>query len=411
MHFTTTIAIDSPTRLTSSMSSAPSLSSSGPYYVLLGGENFGIHEGARPPNTALGNFRSLLPVVVCCALLRDAEAINRLNADLFVRVAPNDVFTLLRYIQWDEGPVSKVQLITPGPYYAIRTAKAGKETGVWIGYPWGPLAQNVSKESVWHKYDTIQECLAFMVEKYDYNLPLLPQGKKLPPPTEPLTYARPSSHVQAGDESASTSPSTSRPRAAPMVKREPSQQAARPEHGQSPDKPGRSASPTKSSRKRVAVVVQVSAASPLPTGSLARSATPSDAVRRVPRVQEVPDSPSDDSHSDDGGFDTVDNDAASVQARDEAFSTQAWLSALQRLIRVPAAMSSGEDNGFPVNFGPVAESIMLAAGATADDVWTVLQIRVHARSPEAFTHYVGLQLGWLTRRSLALWHAMEFPRV
>ncbi|KAI9063699.1 hypothetical protein FKP32DRAFT_1676383 [Trametes sanguinea] len=384
-----------------------SLSSGGPYYVLLGGENFGIHEGQRPPNTALGNYRGLLPVVVCCSLLRDAEAINRLNADLFVRVAPNDAYTLLRHIQWDEGPVSKVRLVTPGPYYAIRTAKAGKETGVWIGYPWGPLAQNVSKENVWHKYDTIQECLAFMVEKYDYNLPLLPQGKKLPAPTEPLVYARSPSNVPQEDDSTPTSPSTSRPRPPPIVKREPSQQPARPEHAQLAHTSGRSASPAKSSRRRGVPVAQASAAS-LPPAS---SATPVSALRRAARVQEVPDSPSDDSRSDDGGFEAADNDAASAEARGEEVSTQAWINALQHLIRLPAAMGSGDDAGLPVNFGPIAESIMLAAGATAEDAWTILQIRVHARSPEAFTHHVGLRLGWATRQALALWHAMEFPRI
>ncbi|OSD07635.1 hypothetical protein PYCCODRAFT_1463853 [Trametes coccinea BRFM310] len=414
MQLTTTIA--DPTIDFASSMATPSLSSAGPYYVVLGGDIFGIHEGQRPPNTALGTYLPLLPIVVCCPLLRDAESINRLNAELFVKVAPDDAYTLMQHIQWDEGPVAKVRLSTPGPYYAIRSAKAGKETGVWLGYPWGPLAQNVGKEHAYHRFETLQECLAFMVEKYDYNLPLLPQGQKLPPPIEPLSYPRSASLAQRVDNSPQTSVSTPRQRIPPAVKREHSEHAARSERAPSPDKREQPVSPTKSSRKRVTVAAPSphrSPASPISsTKTPGRSGTPIRIWRRSGYVDEVHGSPTEDPPSSDGGSEAADGDTTNTQAHDEAHHTQFWIDTLRRLVRMPADMV-GPDNGdrLPVNLGPVAENMMLAAGASAEDAWAILQIRVHARSPEAFTHHVGLQLGWPTRQALALWHAIQFPRI
>ncbi|KAL7283899.1 hypothetical protein ACG7TL_001171 [Trametes sanguinea] len=392
MHLTTT-SIVSQSLSASSMSSSRSLTSSGPFYVVLGGEDFGIYEGTRPVNMALGNFRPLLPIVVCCPLLQDAESLNKLNSALFVKVASDDAYTLLQYIQWDEGPVAKVRLNTPGPYYAIRTAKAGKETGIWIGYPWGPLSHNVAKDNAWHRYDTIQECLAFMVEKYDYNLPLLPHGVKLPPPKEPLGYARADAHTLQVDESASTS----HHRAPSTIKREPSQHVARPARTPSPIKPERPSSPVKSSRKRVALVEpssQNAAPSPIcllrsPSGS----AHTRGGSRRPVSLQEVPDSPTDNSDLEDSASTGNASLVAGDNTRDATLSNNAWLNALQRLIRMPAAMGSNTAAHFPVNFGPTAENLLQTAGASEEDVWRIFQIRVHARTPEVFTHHIGLQLG------------------
>ncbi|KAJ2979824.1 hypothetical protein NUW54_g11087 [Trametes sanguinea] len=119
--------------LCSSMSGDPSLSPVGPFYVVLGGDVAAIYDQLRPANTATGKYLPVLPIVVCCSNLNDAEAIFRLNGELFLKADPNDVYTLLQYVMWDEGPLASVRLETPGPYYAIRF---GVETGIWIGFPW-----------------------------------------------------------------------------------------------------------------------------------------------------------------------------------------------------------------------------------------------------------------------------------
>ena len=48
-------------------------------------------------------------------------------------------------------------------------------------------------------------------------------------------------------------------------------------------------------------------------------------------------------------------------------AAQFWIDTLRRLVRMPADMV-GPDNGdrLPVNLGPVAENMMLAAGASAE---------------------------------------------
>ena len=84
-------------------------------------------------DTALGKYRHLLPIVVCCASLKDAEAVQRLNGELFMLVEATDAYTMLQYVHYDQGPVKNIRLESPGPYYAVRY---GKETGVYVGYNW-----------------------------------------------------------------------------------------------------------------------------------------------------------------------------------------------------------------------------------------------------------------------------------
>ncbi|KAJ3009416.1 hypothetical protein NUW54_g2789 [Trametes sanguinea] len=73
-------------------------------------------------------------------------------------------------------------------------------------------------------------------------------------------------------------------------------------------------------------------------------------------------------------------------------------------------MNSNSTPHFPVDLGPVAEAILVSAGCNPDDAWIVLQVYVHAASPEVFTHHMGLLLDWSARDALGLWEAISVRR-
>ena len=103
----------------------------GEYYIL----QLSVSEliSRSPPNTALGMYASLVPIVVICSLAEDADAINQLNVSIFSVTRPTDAYRLNQLVQWEDGPVSKIKLKTARPYYAIHY---GIETGIYIGFHW-----------------------------------------------------------------------------------------------------------------------------------------------------------------------------------------------------------------------------------------------------------------------------------
>ncbi|KAL7283107.1 LOW QUALITY PROTEIN: hypothetical protein ACG7TL_002532 [Trametes sanguinea] len=146
--------------------------------LVLGGDVAAIYDQLRPANMATGKYLPVLPIVVCCWNLNNAEAIFRLNGELFLKADPNDMYTLLQYVMWDEGPLASVWLETPGPYYAIRF---GVETGIWIGFTWDSISYNVSDKKydpVWQKFDTLPDAITFMLHKPKTNIPLQACGAR-----------------------------------------------------------------------------------------------------------------------------------------------------------------------------------------------------------------------------------------
>ncbi len=85
----------------------------------------------RPPNTALGRWPLLFPIVVTCATVSDAELVNQLNDDFIAdldKKSPEDVWRAFCASHNLETMLSHVP-----KFYVCRI---GKETGIWIGFHW-----------------------------------------------------------------------------------------------------------------------------------------------------------------------------------------------------------------------------------------------------------------------------------
>ncbi len=83
---------------------------------------------------------------------------------------------------------------------------------------------------------------------------------------------------------------------------------------------------------------------------------------------------------------------------------------LRRLLRPPVSMGQPVDPPLPaIMFGPDADDVLLRAGVGPGELLTLLQVRVHARTVESFTHHVGLMLGWSTRDAAHLWDIIKLP--
>ena len=84
-----------------------------------------------PANTALGKFPSLLPIVIATKTHADALVVDELRATLDRQgIERNDYSALRAFFASTE--ISEL-LTKYDKFYAIRV---GKETGIWIDYPW-----------------------------------------------------------------------------------------------------------------------------------------------------------------------------------------------------------------------------------------------------------------------------------
>ncbi|KAI0349438.1 hypothetical protein OH77DRAFT_1230997 [Trametes cingulata] len=168
-------------RPVSSSSAALPMSSNSPtkynglWIVQLGGDPAwrGIHVRWRPAQTALGQYKPLLPVIVTCAYEQDAKAINQLNNTIFNVVSTEDNHSLAH--KCENPPVTEIR-IHGSLLYAFRVAM---ETGVWIGFEWSHISHIINtfkpkNSATWCKPTTISQALVFMLSKPGYNLPLLP---------------------------------------------------------------------------------------------------------------------------------------------------------------------------------------------------------------------------------------------
>ncbi|CDO75654.1 hypothetical protein BN946_scf184941.g7 [Trametes cinnabarina] len=396
------------------MSGDPSLSPVGPFYVILGGNAPAVYDETRPANVALGRFLPILPIVVCCSNLRDAENIYQLNAALFMKADPQDAYTLLQYIMWDEGPVASLHLETPPPYYAIRF---GIETGIWIGFPWSSISYQVGDKntSAWRKFDVFCDALAYMVHKPNSNIPPLPRDAKVPIPSKPLRRQR-----SASSRGADEPPQDERPQEQPQpVKLEQPSFPPQSPRSPSPVKFTRSTSPSKSSGKRVKLLVPqslpVTSLPATPTKLSGKASTSASILQHAYNVSDGEDGEDGEdgkdlrsSRKDMGPSSSTGRGAMSIGKR--AYEDTELLQLLRSLIRPPTTMDSERAPQFPVNLGPAAEAKLTAAGCSVEDAWTVLQVYIYAPTPEMFTHHLGLLLDWSARDALGLWEAIKIPR-
>ncbi|KAH9899230.1 hypothetical protein C8Q73DRAFT_639189 [Cubamyces lactineus] len=369
------------------LSSIPPQSSTvkyeGPFYILLGGPEAGIYQKTRPSNTALGQFASLVPIVVVCSVAEDVNAIQQLNPAIFSVTPPKDAYRLVQLIQWEEGPVPKVRLETPGPYYAIRY---GIETGIYIGFHWQMISHLVpAQKHVYKGFPSLALALEFMLMKPGYNMPLLPLGERLPPPEFPY----PNDAPDAPNDSDDAPPPPSR--AASPVK---------PKSKQPPS------SPTKASAKGKKVKVSVPAASSTATPARVKGSSPATPTTSTPaRAKATPFTRTSRDEGQraapGGGY----GDSNGLSVRCALMSTLTLLEQMRQILRRvinPAYNMPGGNTSLPITLGESADSILRESGLSAEEVLMVFQIYVHSNSEEQFTHYMGLALKWQTIDSFAL---------
>ncbi|KAI9061961.1 hypothetical protein FKP32DRAFT_1677588 [Trametes sanguinea] len=379
---------------------APPPAYSGPYYVVLGGSLPGIYEWDRPANTAVGQHASLLPIVVTCSTLSDAEAVNKLNSEIFLVTSPTDAYRMMQLVQWEEGPLSKITLQTPGPYYAIRY---GVETGIFIGFQWQRISHLVpAKKHVYKGFHDLAQALEFMLDKPGYNLPLLPAGAKLPPPDPPVaspTHDSASKTRRTPTSSRSSSPVKSTARAITS----PSTPVATEKRAKVViSAPSLSTSSTPSRAKRPG--------QPQVSGTFGTHGSSQRASRPVYldvetglRCVEGQESDEHDGGSDDAASSLHEETDARLASGD-----QDTLEILRRVLR-PAHNMPGGNRSLPITLGSAADALLTENGISQGEAFTVLQIYVHSKSQEHFTHYMGLALGWPTIDALTLWKAIKLP--
>ncbi|RDX48315.1 hypothetical protein OH76DRAFT_1483953 [Lentinus brumalis] len=327
----------------------------GPYYVVLGGKKAGIYEQSRPSNTALGAAKALVPIVVICSNREDAEAIFTLQEKIFKITLPDDAHTMVYLLQ--RPPATTLDLEVKNPIYAVRV---GRETGVYIGYEWRDVWRFIEGgkgiKPAFEGCQTVAEALIAMLKKPGANLPLLPAGAAYPaPPPRPTRQLRFDLPPSAEQEQETAPPTASS-----------------------------ATSPTTS-------------AAPPPV--------------RSPTLSTAPRSPS-----------PVKRTAASTPSMDTATNMQELSAAfreilradpmepLRRLLRPPPSMGGPVNPRLPaVVFGPEADDILVRSGAGPGELLTLLQVRVHARTVESFTHHIGLMLGWTTRDAARMWEIIRLP--
>ena len=83
---------------------------------------------------ALGEFPRLTPIIVSCSSRHYADEAAQLNTEVFAVTDLGDAHQLAYRVQ--ESDVS-VQLKS---IYAVRKAKPGGHTGIWVGFPWYVLS-------------------------------------------------------------------------------------------------------------------------------------------------------------------------------------------------------------------------------------------------------------------------------
>ncbi|KAI0739798.1 hypothetical protein C8Q80DRAFT_1274816 [Daedaleopsis nitida] len=145
----------------------------GPFYVILGGTQPEILT-SRPPRIVQKQFKPLLPIVVTCTCLANAQAVLKLN-DLIKNIDPEDAHTLAYTVQNSDLDI-------------VGTQFSNGDTGVFDGINWQLHLRHLidPRSSTWCKPGTMKEAIVFMLSKPGYNFPLITNGDPIPSPPEPV---------------------------------------------------------------------------------------------------------------------------------------------------------------------------------------------------------------------------------
>ncbi|PIL29501.1 hypothetical protein GSI_08309 [Ganoderma sinense ZZ0214-1] len=223
--------------------------------------------------------------------------------------------------------------------YAIRRTLGSRETGVWIGFPWSAIEDNIASqpptvEQFTGKLGDAKAAIIFMLKKKGFNFPLHAQDKPLPVPRSFL------------------------PRSAPAPL------APAPLRASTPAAP----SPTKPKA---------------PAALLAQGGEKRRPVDRVNHARGASESASSDDSfaSAEGDGDDLHNAAASLaiserrdlgREREDALAIEI----LSRFITPPASMSAdGDILRFPISFGALADEFLMKRAASEGELWSLLRVR------------------------------------
>ncbi|KAI0350004.1 hypothetical protein OH77DRAFT_1593879 [Trametes cingulata] len=387
----------------------------GPFITVLGTDLAGVHD-QRPPNTAVGKFKPLLPIVLTCAFRSNAEAVDVLNRGLFLRVPPGDAMTMMKHINHEHGIVSKVRLTAPAPYFAICS---GVETGIYIRYKWESLVHLVNpRDDRWRGFDTLRGALTFMLDKQGAGSRRI-DGAGGGGGGEENDEEKPESDTAFAVPGEPNISACSRPRTGSPTKlatpTKPSAQASTAPSVKSP-------SPTKAvpSGKRVTLMLPKpsslsSPAPPSPVKTPNRSvATPVGILRRSFAAHTISGdvvTPREGDSNEDMQYGQSSNPrqaTADIHVDPDSEEVANVVAVLQSMIRKPPIMTGSTGSAYPVNFGRRAEIVLMQLGAAPQDAWTVLQVLIHTDTAPKFAFHLGLHFGWSTEDCVELLEAIDF---
>ncbi|TBU40861.1 hypothetical protein BD309DRAFT_1082450 [Dichomitus squalens] len=139
----------------------------GPYVVVLGSRGDApriLNE--RPPNTALGKFPSLLPIVVVVKNHDDAVQVDAICALLEAQSFDKTDYGALKSFIQHSREIAEA-LTRYEKIYAIRV---GHETGIWAGISWDHIEHfKEFKDAKWKGHPSFRDALLWMIEKAPYN--------------------------------------------------------------------------------------------------------------------------------------------------------------------------------------------------------------------------------------------------
>ncbi|TBU24137.1 hypothetical protein BD311DRAFT_868313 [Dichomitus squalens] len=326
----------------------------GPYVVVLGSRGDApriLNE--RPPNTALGKFPSLLPIVVVVKNHDDAVQVDAICALLEAQSFDKTDYGALKSFIQHSREIAEA-LTRYEKIYAIRV---GHETGIWAGISWDHIEHfKEFKDAKWKGHPSFRDALLWMIEKAPYNW----VAKLYSPPQSPTKK---------------TSPSTSQPISSQPISSQP-------------------------------ISSQPISSQPISSQPISSQPISSQPISSITPPRQMSESPS-------KGNQRVNNEEENIVRLMDQQSLggpiHPALQALQAVIRpLPSQIPSvSRLSGF--RLGTSADAFLRGRLAHDADIFKVLRARLYAASPEVFAHYVTYELGWSEADGLELWDMIELP--
>ncbi|KAI9062659.1 hypothetical protein FKP32DRAFT_1758809 [Trametes sanguinea] len=325
-------------------------------YTTIGGNPGAVYIGQRPPHTALGVYKLLLPIVVVTSSYSDGEAVLPIHFELSA-VDPDDADALRQAIM--ESPTVDQCLAHVPHFFAIRY---GRETGIYAGWPWREVEQFTVgfQGAKWSKCGTLREALLFMLEKPRTlpPLPRTPTPKKLsrftsPPPLTkstslPTGRVSPSKH----DSGFFAGHSSQAPPLIPAMKRS--------------------------------------------TSPLKHAFTSEAGGDRSAGIK------NEDSDEDDALA------AALRRSLDIPEVVPSHIQYLRQLFR-PVGNPQADFEQLAVFLGARADAYLRGRGATDEELLTVFRAYIHSADVKEFSYSLGMKLKWPTRVTHELYRLIDIP--